>query len=264
METDSTQREDEATPVNFSYVFREGALMAQTWSVQDRLSHERSVREILDRMVGLRQILEQLRSQTDMLWERFSTLALERILTGELREFLDGIDVELQDLNLRLVEIDCEIDRLRVSVQEQQRVLEEKMAVLEPLAHRTSTQSHISMMLSRVEGLEASLLGKKDSAPCRDEEPGHHPTVPGDLLYLRVRLLTTRIALVASNRSKYLSELSTGLHTLLSDVERIKTDMAALLTRAECIKDLSRYWLAYLDITQGSREERDAMEANKS
>jgi hypothetical protein len=40
---------------------------------------------------------------------------------------------------------------------------------------------------------------------------------------------------------------------LLPDVERVKADMATLLTRADCIRDLSRYWLAYLDITQGAR-----------
>lgn len=63
--------------------------------------HERNVRDILDRVAGLRQDLEQLRAQTDTLWERFSTMALERVLAGELRDFLDGLDVELQDLNLR-------------------------------------------------------------------------------------------------------------------------------------------------------------------
>lgn len=255
METDSTQKADEAAPVSLSYVFREGAMMAQTWSVQDRVAHERILRDILDRFSGLRHDLDLLRVQTDTLWERFSTMALERVLSGGLRDFLDGIDVELQDLNLRLVGADCEIDRLRARVQEQRQVLEDKMAVLEPLAHRTSTQSHIGMMLSRVEGLEASLLGQKTSALPQDEGHGQQPTVPGDLLYLRVRLLTTRIALVASNRSKYLSELNTGLYTLLSDVERIKIDTATLLTRVDCIKDLSRYWLAYLDITQGTRNE---------
>lgn len=254
VETDTIQKEDETAPDSLSYVFREGALMAQTWSVQDRMSHERSVREMLDRIGGLRQGLEQLRAQTDTLWERFNTLALERTLAGELREFLDSIDVELQDLDLRLVGTDCEIDRLRARMHEQQRVLEDKMAVLEPLAHRTSTQSHIGMMLSRVEGLEASLLDKQGVTSTQDEGQ-HHTTLPGDLLYLRVRLLTTRIALIASNRSKYLSELSAGLFTLLSDIERLKTDMATLLTRADCIKDLSRYWLAYLDIAQGAQGE---------
>ena len=230
--------------------------MAQTWSVQDRVAHERSVREILDRVAGLRQGLEQLRAQTDTLWERFSTLALERTLSGELREFLDSVDVELQDLDLRLVGTDCEIDRLRARVQEQRRVLEDKMAVLEPLAHRTSTQSHIGMMLSRVEGLEASLLDQKDPSPGEGVgQDQRQANVPGDLLYLRIRLLTTRIALIASNRSKYLSELNAGLVTLLPDVERIKTDMSALLTRADCIRELSRYWLAYLDIAQGARNQ---------
>lgn len=145
---------------------------------------------------------------------------------------------------------------MRARVQEQRRVLEDKIAVLEPLAHRTSTQSHIGMMLSRVEGLE-SFVAEPERSHRRTKVRGKPPqtNVPGDLLYLRIRLLTTRIALVASNRSKYLSELNTGLSALLSDVERIKTDMATLLTRADCIKDLSRYWLAYLDIAQNIKSE---------
>ena len=111
------------------------------------------------------------------------------------------------------------------------------------------------MMLSRVAGLEAYLLGKKDAAleDCETRDP-RHATAPGDLLYLRIRLLTTRIAIIASNRSKHLSELDAGLATLLPEVERIRTDMTTLLTRIDCVKDLSRYWLAYLDITQGETD----------
>ena len=63
------------------------------------------------------------------------------------------------------MEADCEIDRLRADIQERRRGLEERLALLEPLAHRTSTQNHLGMMLSRVEGLEAYLLGKKDVTP---------------------------------------------------------------------------------------------------
>ncbi|MDS4028791.1 MAG: hypothetical protein RKO66_01785 [Candidatus Contendobacter sp.] len=255
METDSNQVEDSIAPASISYVLKEGEQMAQIWNAQDRAEYERSVRDILDRMVELRQGFEPLRAQTDALWERFSTLALERILSRQLREFLEGMEAELQDLDLRLVGADCEVDRLRTRIQERRRVLEEKIAVLEPLAHRTSTQSHISMMLSRVAGLETHLLGKKDMGPENGEIPDtHHATAPGDLLYLRIRLLTTRIAIIASNRSKHLSELDAGLAMLLPEVERIRTDIATLLTRIDCIKDLSRYWLAYLDITQGETD----------
>lgn len=254
VETDSPQTRNDELPAGLSYGFKQEAFIAETWSAQDRAAHEQGVREILDRIAGLRQGLEQLRARTDTLWERFSTLALERVLSGQLREFLDGLEAQLQELDQHLVETDCEIDRLRTGVQERLRVLEEKMAVLEPLAHRTTTQSHISMMLSRVEGLEASLLDKKDMAPNTGERHDpRHAAVPGDLLYLRVRLLTTRIAIIASNRSKHLSELHAGLAALLPNVERVKADMATLLTRADCIRDLSRYWLAYLDITQGAR-----------
>lgn len=255
VETDSTQPEDDVEPTSLSYVFKEEEQMAQVWSPQDRADHEQIVRESMDQIVGLRQTLEQLRAQADTIWERFITLTLERIQSDQLREFLDGIEVELQDLEQPLVGTDCEIDRLRARIQERRRMLEEKMAVLEPLAHRTSTQNHIGMMMSRVEGLERYLLGKKDVAQEVGESDKRHATTPGDLLYLRVRLMTTRIAILVSNRSKHLGELNAGLATLLLEVERIKADMATLLTRADCIRDLSRYWLAYLNIAQGIRTE---------
>jgi regulator of replication initiation timing len=256
METDSTELEDDGAPASLSYVFKEEEQIAQVWNTQDRADYQQSVREIADQIVGLRQNLERLRTQTDTIWERFITLTLERILSEQLREFLDEIDVELQALDLRLVTADCEIDRLRARIQERRRLLEEKLAVLEPLAHRTSTQNHISMMLSRVEGLEGYLLGKKDVAPeAYEMHYKRHTTAPGDLLYLRVRLLTTRIAILASNRSRHLSELDAGLNALLPEVERIKTGMATILTRADCIRDLSRYWLAYLNISQPMRSE---------
>ena len=256
VETDNPQTENDVAPANVSYVFKEEEQVAQVWNAQDRAEHEQRVWEIMDRIVSLRQSLEQLRAQADAIWERFTSLTLERILSGQLREVLDEIDVELQALDLRLVGTDCEIDRLRARAQEWRRLLGEKIAVLEPLAHRISIQNHISMMLSRVEGLEAFLLGKTDGTPKADETPyKRHTTVSGDLLYVRIRLLTTRIAIIASNRSKYLSDLDAGLATLLPDVEQLKADMATLLTRADFIRDLSRYWLAYLNITQTARNE---------
>jgi uncharacterized coiled-coil protein SlyX len=121
VETDSTQTQNDVMPASLSHGFKEEALIAEIWSAQERTAHEQGVREILDRIVGLRQSLERLRARTDTLWERFSTLALERVLSGQLREFLDGIDVELQELDQYLVETDCEIDRLRTSVRERRR-----------------------------------------------------------------------------------------------------------------------------------------------
>lgn len=255
VETDHSQNEDEATPVSLSHIFKEGMQMAQIWSAQDRLDHEKSVREILDQMIDARRSLERFHTQTDAIWERFSTLVLERILFDQLREFIDQLDADLQALDQSLTETDCHIDRLRARVQERRRVLGEKKAIVEPLAHRTSTQSHIGMMLSRVEGLESSLLGeKREGAPDAGELYDKYPaTAPGDLLYLRVRLITTRIAIIASNRSKHLSDLDAGLAMLLPEIERFKTDMATLTTRLDCIKDLCRYWLAYLDITQSAK-----------
>jgi len=256
VETDNNPTENDVASASVSYVFKEEEQIAQLWNSQDRAEHEQRVREIMDRTAALRQSLEQLRAQVDASWERFTTLTLERILSGKLREFLDEIDVELQELDLRLVGADCEIDRLRARIQEWRRVLEEKIAVLEPLTHRISTQNHICMMLSRVEELETFLLGKEDVTPEAEEARYKGQTgASSDLLYVRIRLLTTRIAIIASNRVKHLSDLSAGLATLLTDVERLKVDMAALLNRADCIRDLSRYWLAYLNITQAVKGE---------
>ena len=255
VETDTPQTEDDVVPASISYVFKEEEQIAQVWNAQDRAEHERGMREIMDRIVSLHQNLEQLRAQLDVIWERFITLTLERILADQLREFLDGIDLELQDLDQHLVGTDCKIDRLRARVHERQRMLEEKIAMLEPMTHRISAQNHISMMLSRVEGLEAYLLGKKDVTPeAYEMHYKRHTNAPGDLLYLRVRLLTTRIAIIAANRCKHLSDLDAGLVALLPEIERIKADMATLMTRADCMRGLSRYWLAYLDIARGGGE----------
>jgi uncharacterized coiled-coil protein SlyX len=239
------------------YVLKEETLLAQVWQAQDRAEFERGMREIGSQFGGLRQRIEGLRAQTDTIWERFVTLTLERILSEQLREFIDEIGVELQELNVHLVETDCEIDRIRARVRERRRWLGEKFTLLESLAHRTSTQNHINMMLARVEGLEAYLLGRKD-VPLQPYEIHYkrHATVPSDLLYLRIRLLTTRIASIASNRSRQLSEFDAELSAHLPEAERLKTELTTLVTRVECISELTRYWLAYLDISlEGAKRE---------
>lgn len=235
--------------IGMSYVLREEEQLAQVWSEADRTEHEHSVREIIDRLGGVRQLVEVVRIRSDSIWERFITLTLERLLSNQLREFLDGVDVQILALSQQMVEADCEIDRLRARVQKRRSWLEEKIAALEPMAHRTSTQTHLNMMLARVEGLEAYLLGRKDVAPeAYEYHYKRHTTLPGDLLYIRVRLSTTRIAILASNRSKQLGELDTELVGLLPEIDRYKSALTALVTRIECISEISRYWLAYLDI----------------
>ncbi|MDS4040672.1 MAG: hypothetical protein RKP20_05795 [Candidatus Competibacter sp.] len=248
---------DEGAAVGMPYVLKEEALLAQAWKMQDRVEHERGVREIASQFGSLRQRIERLRAQTDTIWERFVTLTLERILSEQLREFIDDLNMELQGLNLHLVETDCEIDRMRARIRERRRWLGEKFTQLESLAHRTSTQNHINMMLARVEGLEAYLLGKKDVPPQAFEmHYKRHTTVPSDLLYLRIRLLTTRIASIASNRSRQLNELDAELGVQLPEAERLKAELATLVTRVECMSELSRYWLAYLDISlEGANRE---------
>ncbi len=249
METQPPENEEGAL-IGASYVLKEEEQLAQIWSDQDRIGYERKSRETGERISGLRQHLEQLRAHIDTLWERFVTLTLERILSDQLREFLDEVEIDIQGLSQRLVETDCEIDRLRADIQEQRRGLEERITMLEPLAHRTSTQNHLGMMLSRVEGLEAYLLGKKNVTPeAYEMHYKRHTTAPSDLLYLRIRLLTTKVAITAANYSRQLSELTFELTVLLPEIERLKTDMATLMNRVECMSDLSRYWLAYLNIT---------------
>ena len=255
METTRPSETDEAMIAGMSYVLKEEEQLAKVWSAQDRTEHVWSVRESIELASSLRQRLEKLRAQIDGVWERFVTLTLERALSAQLRQFLDEIDVAMQGSNQQLVEVDCEIDRLRARVQERRRCLEEKITVLEPLAHRTSTQNHLNMMLARVEGLEPYLLGKKDMAPeACETHHARHTNASSDLLYLRVRLLTTRIAIVASSRSKQLSEFNAELVALLPEIERLKADLIALVTRMECMGELSRYWLVYLDIAVPERE----------
>jgi hypothetical protein len=109
------------------------------------------------------------------------------------------------------------------------------------------------MMLGRLEGLEAHLLGRQEAFPEGSERHPHRQTsLAGDLLYLRVRLLTTRLALIASNQARQLTAFDAELMVLLPDVEHLKVDISALTTRIECINELSRYWLAYLDLTEDS------------
>jgi len=252
LETPAVDAEDGAP--GLSYVLREEAQLAQVWTAQDRAEYGQNLREIADGFQAIHQRLESVRIQIDTLWERFTILTLERILSGQLREFLDEIDADLQDISPQLIEMDCTIDRLRAHVQERRRWLGEKTAVLEPLAHRTSTQNYLALMMGRVEGLESYLLGRKEGAPESEPHQRRHTTLPNDLLYLRVRLLTTRIAVTASNRCKQLGELDKDLAGRLPDIEHLKTELAPLMTRFEAIGELSRYWIAYLDIVVPKQE----------
>jgi len=253
-QVESLIAETDDAGIGMSYVLREEEQLAQVWSEADRADHEHSVRDIIDRLGGVRQLVEVVRIRSDSIWERFITLTLERLLSSQLRDFLDEVDVGILALSQQMVEADCEIDRLRARLQNRQRWLEEKIATLEPMAHRTSTQTHLNMMLARVEGLEAYLLGRKDVTPeAYDYHYKRHTTLPGDLLYIRVRLSTTRIALLAANRSQQLHELDAELGGLLAEIDRVKSALTSLATRMECISEISRYWLAYLDIAGGEK-----------
>jgi len=240
---------DDNAAAGMSYVLKEEAQLTQIWNTQDQAEHESVLREITDRFSHARQRLEGIRALIDTAWERFITLTLERIFSDHLREFLDEIGEEMHIVMQQLTEVDCEMDRIRARVLEQRRVLAEKRGLLESLAHRTSTQNHLNMMLARVEGLEVYLLGRKDAPPQSYEmHYKRHTNAPSDLLYLRVRLLTTRIAVVAANRSQHLGELDAGLTESLLEVGQLKTDLATFTARIECMSEISRYWLAYLDM----------------
>lgn len=248
-----TAETDDGAPVGLSYAHKEEALLEQAWQAQDRAEYERDVREVVGQTVELRQALDRLRAQIDPIWEQFATLALGRILSNQLGDFLDEVEIELRRVNLLLVEAGCGIDRVRARVQERRRWLEEKFATLEALAHRTSTQNHLAMMLARVEGLETYLLGKPEAQQQASEQHlRHHNTLPSDLAYLRIRLMTTRSAMMASNCAKLLHGLDGGLTALLPDIERLKADLAAQTTRVECMTELSHFWLAYLDLMENS------------
>lgn len=249
MDTLATEVGDSA--INMSYVLREEEQLAQTWTEADQVEHERIVRENTARLNEVRQALDEVRIRSDLLWERFITLTLERLFTNQLKEFLDRLDGEILALTQRLVEADCEIDRLRAHLQKQRYWLANKIAILESLAHRTSLQTYLNMMLARIEGLERQLLGSEtDRLETASVPDQRQINLPSDLLYIRVRLSTTRIALLAANRSQQLGELDTELMLSLPEIERHKTTLIALTTRIECISELSRYWLAYLEIAR--------------
>lgn len=246
---------DDGAMVGMSYVLKEEAQLAQIWSAQNQAEHERGGQEIATRFSTVRQHLEELLVRAESVWERFVSLALERILSRQVRKFLDEIDGEIQALTQRLTEIDCEMDRIRARVHDRRRLLADKITLLEPLAHRTSTQNHLNMMLARVEGLEAYLLGRKDVPPqSYDLHYKRHTNASGDLSYLRVRLLTTRNALIAANFSQQLSRFDARLSEALLETEQLKTELATLAARIECMNELSRYWLMYLDIAPGKED----------
>lgn len=249
-----TAETTESAAAGMSYVLRDEEQLGQIWTDSDRSEYDSSLRESIEQIASIREAFKNLHTQSDLIWERFVTLTLERLLTNGLREFLDRIDGEILGLNQQLVEGDSEVEQLRARIQERRRWLEEKIGILELMAHRTSTQTHLNMMLARVEGLEAYLLGKKDVPPQAYElHYKRKTTLPGDLLYIRVRLSTTQIAVAASTLSKQLSELDSALTALLPEIDRCKTELTALITRIECMSELSRYWLAYLEIAPEKR-----------
>ncbi len=70
-----------------------------------------------------------------------------------------------------------------------------------------------------------------------------------DLRYLRIRLRTTRAALEAANDNAQLRGLAAATAARLPEAESLKTEVAALMARGECLSELCRYWLMYLQIT---------------
>lgn len=212
----------------------------ELWSARDQVAHEQTLGVIDADLAALHTRCAALRQRIEPLWERFLTLSLEQILAHQVHAFLEPLLDAVQEVNVALVAVDCELDRLRRRISEQQRLLDEWVTQLEPLAHRTSTQSHLGMMLARVERLEAALYG---GGPLAAEQ------LAIDLRYLRIRLRTTRAALEAANDNAQLRGLAAATTARLPEAESLKAEVAALTARGECLSELCRYWLMYLQIT---------------
>jgi len=60
--------------------------------------------------------------------------------------------------------------------------------------------------------------------------------------------------LIAANRSQQLSQFDARLSESLLETEQYKTELATLTARIECMNELSRYWLMYLDIALGKED----------
>jgi len=234
-----------------SFLIEQQKQLEQDWSDQDLQQHNATIRALDDAVVNLRAEIDSVRARTDTVWDHFVSLGLASILKQDGKAFLTEVLTKSADLASAIVEVTSNRDKLMRQVADYRQCLDRKIAQLEAKAHRISTQNHLSMMLSRISGLEAYLLGRKCDYSVAAKEAGprkRSSNVPSDLLYLRVRLWTTHLAVLSSRKNKEVIDARESLDRLRCSIERLRTELAGIETRFACLTDLLEYWLAYLEI----------------
>lgn len=257
-ETDDpeTPLPSEPSPEPEDTLSEEERRLEQVWSEQDRQDYRRKVLAFEEVINELKAQIEEVRAQGDNLWDRFVSLALEKMMKQNLRDFLEDLQGEADTLTPLLTETTARIDKLTADIAGYQRLLGKKAALLESMTHRISTYNHLNMMIARIAGLEEHLLGKKQTArtAAQDEVPRRlEVNVPSDLLYLRVRLRTTRSASLAARYSKEANETQPALYSLLFRADRLRAELMTVATRMACLHDQAEYWQAFLEMPDNDR-----------
>jgi hypothetical protein len=225
----------------------------RVWSDQDRKQYREKIREFEETVNDLRGRIEEIRTQCDSIWDHFVSLSLEMITRQKqiLRKFLDDLQIEADILTPEILHTTNRIDTLLADIAGYQRLMGRKIGLLESMTHRISTQNHLNMMIARVAGLENHLLGRKNTESERRNLPSARKlevNIPSDLLYLRIRLRTTRASMLAARSTKQVADTGPALYSLLFRAERMRSDLTVIATRMACLNDQAGYWLAYLDM----------------
>lgn len=239
--------------VNESLIDQEQRI-ERVWSDNDRRQYREKIREFEETVSDLRNRIEEIRTQADSIWDNFVSLSLEMIMQQkhDFRRFLENLQIEADTLTPEVLNTTSRIDTLLADIAGYQRLMGRKIGLLESMAHRISTQNHLNMMIARVSGLETQLLGRK-SVDAAQKSPllstrKLEVNIPSDLLYLRVRLRTTRASMMAARYTKQVADTGPALYSLLFRAERMRSDLTVISTRMACLNDQAGYWLAYLDM----------------
>ena len=233
-----------------SFLVDEERQLERLWSDAHRLKNMQLLQSFEGTIVDLRKRIEEVRVRCDTIWDHFVSLALEKIMKQHLRSFLTEVQKNINTLSPETASLANGISECTSAIVAQRRTLDGQAGVLEAMAHRRSIQNHLSMMLSRVASLEAYLLGKARMQESSDNlTPKRRETnVPSDLLYLSVRLRTTRCAVTASRKSREIAASTTELLEALRQAEGLKAELAVVATRIGCLRDQADYWMAFLDM----------------
>lgn len=241
-----------------TFLIEQQKQLEQDWSDQDLQQHNAQLRGFDEALARLRAQIDAVRTQTDTVWDHFVSLGLAKLLKQDPKTFLTEVLGQSADLASRIVEVASSRDNLMLQIAEYRRALDRKITQLEGKAHRISVENHLSMMLSRISGLESYLLGRRTDYSAAAKEAGprkRESNVPSDLLYLRVRLWTTHLAVLSSRKSKEVIDARESLNNLRCTVEHLRTELAGIETRFACLTDQVEYWLAFLDIPNGQYTE---------